>query len=45
MTYFFEVFIRILELVAKTGVTTNSYFMWHEPNIPNQFLEKEQHNE
>lgn len=40
-----EMIIKLVEWVANLGVTSNSYVLWHEPEIPEALLEgKEQHD-
>jgi cyclic lactone autoinducer peptide len=34
MSFIFDFLVSIFEWVAKSGVTTNSIWLFHEPQIP-----------
>ncbi len=40
MIFIVDLIVRLVELVARSGVTTNSVFIWHEPKAPNELLRK-----
>jgi cyclic lactone autoinducer peptide len=40
MNYFVELLVRVFEMIANAGVASNSFFLWHEPEIPESLTSK-----
>jgi cyclic lactone autoinducer peptide len=45
MNFVIDLLVRFFEMIANAGVASNSFFLWHEPEIPQALIEEDSKNE